>query len=201
MLLEKLLISTGVQWLVFLILPVIVYILFFRQQTSIFTFLGLKKGRRVPTRLIFLTAVIAILYLALNIIWVNKYNLATDDIRFESFQQTGLSVQTIIIWLIQSLIQTSFLEEIVFRVFVINTFKAKFGFNFSNHIQAVIFTALHILGMIHFDHVTLLIGSIMIYFLSLCFGKLVKESGYAVWHSTAFHGLINLSVGIAIFLL
>ncbi len=79
---------------------------------------------------------------------LKNYDIGTDDIRLLYYQQTGFSLETILIILIQSILQTSFLEEIFFRGFLINALSHKFGFTPANQIQAILFTALHVIGLV-----------------------------------------------------
>ena len=115
--------------------------------------------------------------------------------------QTGLSIQTVLIILIQSIVRTSFLEEIVFRGFLINSLKYKLGFNIANNIQAFLFTGLHVIGMIGLGLGGIVIGTIGIYLLSIYFGMITKESGYSILYSAIFHGLINIITGMYLILM
>lgn len=199
--LEQLILNTVVQWLLFLVIPVLVYLIFFRKKTKFLLFLGLKKHEKTRNGLLLKLSIISIVYVAISIFWANKYNMGGDDIRLLSFQKTGLSIKTLMIIFIQSIIQTSFLEEIVFRGFLINAFKDKLGFNSSNHIQAVIFTGIHVLAMLSFSLVDMVLGTVMIYILSVYFGKITKESGYSVFYSSVFHGVLNVMAGFMFILM
>ena len=194
--LKQLVMDTAVQWILFFIIPIIVYLLFFRKKTKFTHFLGLKKHRKVDKNLLLQTSLVSIVFIFMSINWLQKYNLGADDIRLLSFQKTGFSIETILIIFIQSIIRTSFLEEIIFRGFLINSFKEKLGFNIANHFQALIFTGLHIFAMSAFPLIDIVAGTTIVYLLSLSFGKLTQESGYSVFYSSVFHGLLNLIAGV-----
>ncbi|NLC30679.1 MAG: CPBP family intramembrane metalloprotease, partial [Candidatus Moranbacteria bacterium] len=147
------------------------------------------------------TSLVSIFFIFISIQWLTKYKLGAGDIRLLSFQKTGFSLETILILFIQSIIRTSFLEEIVFRGFLINFLKGKFGFNKINHIQATIFSALHIFAMVGFSLVDILAGTIIIYILSLYFGKLTRKSGDSIFYSSVFHGSLNIIAGLIFILM
>lgn len=200
--LKDLIMNTIFQWVIFLLIPMLVYLIFFRKKYKFLSFLGLIKPEKDKESLLIITSIISIIYLVLNVVWLKKYNLGMDDIRLVSFQQTGFSIQTILIICIHSIIRTSFLEEIVFRGFLINSFKDKLRFNIANQIQALLFTGIHILGTFNVVNIVdLVMGTIMIYILSIYFGKLAKESGYSIFYSAIFHGLINIITAILLVLI
>lgn len=193
--------NTLVQWLLFLSIPMLLYILFFRKKMDLLPFLGLVKPERVQISLLFKTSIVSIAFLIISIFWLQKYNLGVDDIRLLSFEKTEFSIETILIILIQSILITSFLEEIIFRGFLVNVLRYKIDFNISNHIQAFIFTGLHIFAMLSFSFIDIVIGTTIIYILSLYFGKLTKDSGYSVFYSSVFHGLLNIIAGVVFILM
>lgn len=179
----------------------LLYILFFRKKMDLLPFLGLVKPERVQISLLFKTSIVSIAFLIISIFWLQKYNLGVDDIRLLSFEKTEFSIETILIILIQSILITSFLEEIIFRGFLVNVLRYKIDFNISNHIQAFIFTGLHIFAMLSFSFIDIVIGTTIIYILSLYFGKLTKDSGYSVFYSSVFHGLLNIIAGVVFILM
>ena len=199
--LKQLIMNTVVQWLLFLFIPILIYLIFFRKKTSFLLFFGLRKPEKVQINLLFKTSIVSIAFIIISIFWSQKYNVGIDDIRLLSFNNTGFSIETILIIFIQSILLTSFLEEILFRGFLINILEYKINFNVSNHIQAFIFTGLHIFAMLGFSLIDIVIGTIIIYVLSLYFGKLTKDSGYSVFYSSAFHGLLNIIGGIVFILM
>lgn len=194
--LKHLIFETMIQWLVFLVIPVAVYLMFFRKKDDLLSFLGLKKAQKVKNGLLIRVSIVSIVYIVISFLWLQKYNLGADDIRLLSFMKSGLSIQTVLIILIHSIIRTSFLEEIVFRGFFLNSLKHKLGFRIANHIQALIFTGIHVLAMLKFTIIEMIIVTTIIYVLSIYFGKITRESGYSVFYSSVFHGLLNIIAGI-----
>lgn len=199
--LKHLTIETMIQWLLFLVIPGVVYLVFFRKKEGLLSFLGLKKSQRVEKDLFIKISIVSIVYIAISILWTQKYTLGSDDIRLLSFNESGLSIQTILIILIHSIVRTSFLEEIVFRGFLINSLKYKLGFKIANHIQALIFTGIHILAMLRFDIIDMAMGVTAIYILSIYFGKITKASGYSIFYSSIVHGALNVLAGIIFILM
>lgn len=200
--LQNYLLNVGLQWLMFLIIPVIIYFIFFRKKQGILSFFGLQKIKRVENKLLITTSVLSALYLVYNFYVMSTFVVGLNDVRFLSFQQTGLSVQTLIILLVNSIIQTSFLEEIIVRGFLLNALNYKLSFSISNHIQAAFFTGIHVLGTIQMglSLPLILLGNLCIYLLSIHWGRLTKESGYSIYYAAFFHGIINLLIGIFLFL-
>lgn len=198
--LQELLLNTVVQWLIFLFLPVIIFLVFFRNKTNFLTFLGLKMPEKVNVNLLVKTLIISFIFIIMGAFWPEKYNIGIDNIELLMFKQTGISIQLFLTIIIQSIIRTSFLEEIVFRGFLINSLRHKFSFNIANHIQAFIFTAIHILAMLNFSILDIVLGIISIYLLSIYFGKLMKESNYSIFYSSVFHGVLNILGAIMLIL-
>lgn len=161
-LLTELLINTGFQWLIFMIIPTIVYLIFFRKKYKPLVFLGLKSPEKVRMSLLIKTLIISVTFIIAGAFWAEKYSMGTDNVQVLTFKQTGLSIQVFLTIIIQSIIRTSFLEEIVFRGFLINSLRHKLGFTISNHIQAFVFTALHILAMLSFSILDIALGIISI---------------------------------------
>ena len=95
--LKHLTIETLIQWLLFLVIPVVVYLMFFRKKESFFSFLGLKRIQKIEKSLLIKVLIVSIFYLALTMFWMQKYNLGGDDIRLLSFKQSGWSIQTVLI--------------------------------------------------------------------------------------------------------
>lgn len=196
----ELLINTGFQWLIFMIIPVIVYLIFFRKKYKLLPFLGLKMPKKVQINLLVKTLIISSIYVIGGANWAEKYNMGADNVQVLIFQQTGLSIQLFLTIFIQSIIRTSLLEEIVFRGFLINSLRQKLSFNIANHIQAFIFTAIHVLAMLNFTILDLALGIISIYLLSIYFGKLMKRSNYSIFYSVVFHGSLNILAAILLIL-
>lgn len=202
--LSQVLLSTGIQWVLFMILPVISYVVYFRKEFSFPAFLGLKEkevvSQKYLKRLLLVTGVVMLTYWGVNLYALQKYGAGDSDVRLLSYLSTGWPLQTIAIILVQSILQTSFLEEIIFRGFMINALREKTSFIFANNVQAFIFTVLHVLGMIqmNFGMADMIITTIVIYAMSLLFGKLAKASNYSVPYSVYFHAMSNLAAAFVI---
>ena len=152
--------------------------------------------------MLIITSILSVFYLLFNYFVFTQFDVGLNDARFLSYQQTGLSVETFLILLINSIIQTSLLEEIMFRGFLLNVLNDKFSFSISNHTQAAVFTGIHVVGTIQMGLSLpfILLGNLCIYLLSIYWGKLTKDSGYSIYYATFFHSIINLIIGLFLFL-
>lgn len=204
--LMQLIIETAIQWIVFFILPVLCYLVFFRKIYSFPAYIGLKKpviqSDRIFKRDLIITAVVTLAFMLYSTFLSKKYEIGGDDIRLLSYLQTGWSLQTLLIIFVQSILRTSFLEELIFRGFIINTISHKLSFTITNHIQAIIFTVIHIFGLVQmkFSMPDIIISTITIYIMSLFFGKLFKESNGSMIYSGIFHGVSNIFAALLIIL-
>ena len=200
--LQHYVLNVGLQWLLFLIIPIFIYLIFFRKKQNLFAFLGLKKRIKVENSLLIIITILSVVYLLFNVYIMKNFDIGTNDIRAISFQQTGLSIETILILLINSIVQTSLLEEILFRGFLLNALSPNLGFKISNHVQSFLFTGIHFIGTIQMglSVPTIVVANLGVYLLSTYFGKLTKESGYSVYYSAIFHGTVNILAGLFLFL-
>ena len=46
--------------------------------------------------------------------------------------------------------------------------------------------------MLNFSMIDIILGTISIYLLSYYFGKAMIESGYSIFYSAVFHGILNI---------
>ena len=182
--LQHYVLNVGLQWFLFLIIPIFIYLIFFRKKQNLFAFFGLKKRIKVENSLLIITTILSVVYLLFTIYIMKKFDIGTNDIRAISFQQTGLSIETL------------------FRGFLLNVLNPKFGFKISNHVQSFLFTGIHFLGTIQMglSVPTIVVANLGIYLFSIYFGKLTKESGYSVYYSAIFHGTLNILAGLFLFL-
>lgn len=202
----ELIVNTALQWLVFLILPVICYLTFFKNKYPFSYYLGLKKpvprSKLVIRRLVLVTSALSLTFFLFSYLLLRKYDIGTDDVRLVSYLETGWSIQTLVVIFLHSIVRTSFLEEIIFRGFLINTLSHKLTFNLANHIQSLIFTGIHILGMVQMGLHTgdILLSTLVIYVLSLLFGRLFSESNGSIVYSALFHGMANMAAALMLIL-
>lgn len=124
----SLLMSTLVQWFLFLLLPMACYAIFMRKHYKLGEMFGLQKASSLPQREMWLLVGLNIFFLVYNEWRLTHYGLYLEDIRYQAYQNFGWSGRTILIILVYSLIKTSFLEELVFRGFMINALRLFFFF-------------------------------------------------------------------------
>lgn len=199
--LQQYFLNVGLQWMLFLTIPLVIYLIFFRKENNLFAFFGIKKTEKAENKLLIFTSLLSLFYLIINFFMMKEAGVGSGDIRFIFFEQTGLSIQTLLALFINSIIQTSFLEEIIFRGFLINALHNKLSFNTSNHIQAIAFTGIHVAGTLQMGLSLpfIIVGNLIIYILSILWGKLTKESGHSIYYAAFFHGIINLLTGLFLF--
>lgn len=188
--LKDLITNTFIQWLIFLTIPSLIYLIFFRREFNYFEYLGLKKHKKVNFRLLVKVTIISLIYGIIGVYIARQYNII-DTRYLSAYKEKGLFFLTLIIF-IQQVIRTGFLEEMIFRAFIINTLKNKISFKLANHIQAIIFTALHYIAVTALPLLFQLLAIVPIYLLSIYFGKLFKESEYSVFYSSIFHSSLNV---------
>lgn len=196
-------VDTLVRWLMVLAIPFLVYKISFSKEISFWGFVGLKKAGKVKPRTLLIVSILSVIYLLMNLFFIKNYQSGINDMRYLSFKESGFSVQTIIVLVINSIILTSLVEELFFRGFLINVFKKKFSFTYANQIQAILFTLINTVGAIimKVSTVSMIISVISIYALSFYFGKMTKEAEGSILYSALFYGLINLITGIALMLM
>lgn len=190
----SLLMSTLVQWFLFLLLPMACYAIFMRKHYKFGEMFGLQKASSLPQREMQLLVGLNIFFLVYNEWRLTHYGLYLEDIRYQAYQNFGWSGRTILIILVYSLIKTSFLEELVFRGFMINALRLFFSLRVALHLQAFLFMLVHTIGLVllQIPAVDVLVSSLIVYLLAYYFGRLFIKSGYSILYTSIWHGGLNL---------
>jgi len=187
----NILISSIIQIILILIIPLIWWLLTKRKQESFFCWIGLKKiKKRAIKKIVYKTLMVTIAFLLLSIYMI----FITKDISTATSQFDELGLKGFISAIIYSFVQTSFTEEIFFRGFLLKRIKNKFGFITSNIVQSILFALLHcamfftLTSLFNVILITLFTGLI-----ALAMGYInEKESDGSIYPSWFIHGIANL---------
>ncbi|MDE5977036.1 MAG: hypothetical protein K2G70_01020, partial [Turicibacter sp.] len=138
------LVSALCQLLVLTLIPFVWYVIRNKKILGFFKWMGLQRSSKVPLKemtIIFLgfLAVMALQYIA----FYRSGSLTYSGFVFDSYSQSGWSLQTVTVILIWSIIQTSLSEEIFFRGFLCKRLINKYGFHVGNFIHALLFGCMH----------------------------------------------------------
>lgn len=187
----NLLISAILQVILFSIIPFIWWLICGRKQESFFKWLGLKKiiiKDKTKYLITFVSTVILLLAISLVIIpfFIDKSTMATS-------QFAGQGISALIPALIYAFLQTGFSEEIFFRGFLTKRLINKFGFQFGNIIQSLVFGLVH--GLMFISKAGLLGTIITILFTGMVAWLMgfinEKQSDGSIISSWLLHGCVN----------
>ncbi|QOR35056.1 CPBP family intramembrane metalloprotease [Clostridium sp. 'deep sea'] len=185
------LVQALINLVIFSAVPFIWWLIFYRETTNFFSFVGLHKIKIKNTQKYALVFIALILF-SLIFVMLVKYspslnqNSATTNIE-------GTGVIYIIAALLFSFVKTALAEEILFRGFIAKRMISRFGFKLGNIIQCFIFGVLHgilfykLVGLITAILITLLIS------VSAWFSGWIneKQSGGSIISSWLLHGISN----------
>ena len=134
------LVSSIIQFFIFLLLPITYWFFFVRKKDSFLNWIGVKKPIINDNKFFIIFTVFIICSFALigltSILGVSKGAFATS-------QFTTFNISTIISIIIYSVIKTGLSEEIFFRGFLLKSISAKFNYKIANSIQAIAFGLVH----------------------------------------------------------
>lgn len=135
--------------LVFLItIPFITWMVIGRKTASFLNWVGLKKIQRKLNRsdLFIILGVLAVILLGglfcINLL-KNINGLMPEGASMGTFEFSGRGVSALPAILVQSLFNTSLLEEVFFRGFLLKRFSNRLGFALRNTTQALLFGLMH----------------------------------------------------------
>lgn len=183
---------------IFIGIGLLAYLIYYRKKYTFAEFYGLLPLQKGWGMSLLKLALAMVPYIAINVYIIKNLGLElAGDIRIQSFESTGWSFQTLAIIFIQSLIQTSFTEEISFRGYLINFFKKeKLGFWTGNIIQTALFVFIHWLACRHYP-ISIQIGVVIsLTLMCLIWGYINhKEQKGSVLLTWFLHGLVNFITG------
>ncbi|WBW96936.1 CPBP family intramembrane glutamic endopeptidase [Oceanirhabdus sp. W0125-5] len=190
-------ISVVMQGILFLIIPVVWYVLFNKKKEGFWRWVGVfkVKGEKWirPSIITFITGIVI---MVLPLILFEKIGLVTKEMFYmEGISDRGLNVELIVIILLRAVIQTAFLEEVLFRGFIGKRVSSKFGFITGNIVQSIIFGIPHGLPFIlvyknYIVGITLIIGAAAVGALQFWLNE--KKADGSIIPSFTIHSIMNI---------
>lgn len=147
LLVSKLMVS-GANLVLFITIPFITWMVIGRKTASFFNWLGLKKIQHKlnSSDLLIILGVLAVTLLVgpfgFNLL-KNINGLMPEGASMGMFEFSGRGVSALPAILVQSLFNTSLLEEVFFRGFLLKRFSNCLGFALRNTTQALLFGLMH----------------------------------------------------------
>lgn len=187
----NLLLSAILQALVFSIIPFVWWLIAGRKENGFFAWIGLKIPTIKDKRKYAITFTVTIILLTVPTLFIIP--MFIDNAIMATSQFSGQGVTAFIPVLIYAFLQTGFSEELLFRGFLTKRLIRKFGFQYGNLIQGLLFGLLH--GIMFASSTGILGSSIIILFTSIV-GWLMgwineKLSGGSIVSSWMLHGCAN----------
>lgn len=134
------LLSSIIQIILFTLIPFIWWLITAQKQSGFFEWIGLKWDRKKWQNNIILWVICAIVGFWI----VGEFSLyILKDISTATSEFSGLRFAAVPAIVMYAVFHTSLSEEILFRGFILKRILSKFGFQFGNIIQALLFGLLH----------------------------------------------------------
>lgn len=201
-------ISTVLQVLILSFIPFLWYAFSHKKAKGFGTWLGLRFVAPKTLAFSVLIALVSLVAFLAPYLWLWQSgalngNLATSP-PLQAYRQMGwhpLTVFSILLW---ACVQTALSEEIFFRGFLGKRLISRFGFWPGNLLQAALFGAIHIFGVLPFGFWASAVIFLFTGGVGLLFGWYdEKKAGGSIWPSWLAHALVNVlsSVFVILFLL
>lgn len=198
LLVSKLMVS-GANLVLFITIPFITWMVIGRKTASFFNWLGLKKIQRKLNRsdLFIILGALAVTLLAgpfgINLL-KNINGLMPEGASMGTFEFSGRGVSVLPAILVQSLFNTSLLEEVFFRGFLLKRFSNRLGFALRNTTQALLFGLMHSIFLFLAGKVILAIIITLFTGLFGWFSGYITEKKFAgsILPSWCIHGVGNV---------
>ena len=177
-----------------------------RKNSPFFTWVGLKKAkwRLTKNELLALVSVLALFLLAVSItsyLLGNINESLPEGVSMKTPIFSDLGVQAIPGILVYALFNTSLLEEIFFRGFLLKRFSKDVDFEVRNTIQALLFGFMHSIALFSIGQLVLAaLVTISTGLIAFLFGYITeKKFDGSILPSWGIHGLANIiaSLGVA----
>lgn len=197
MMLANQVISAVMQVGIILLISFIVYFLSKKNIKGFFAWIGLKKftGHIMQYAIVifflFFTALL-VPYMYMFKAGFLEQNLSNSFV-FQSFEQTGIGFQTMLIILIWAIVQTSLSEELLFRGLIGKLLMQKFSYSTGNIIQAILFGLIHVPGVYQYGMLPILFTFIPITCLGYALGWLSnKKCSGSILAGWGIHAMANI---------
>ena len=186
-------------------IPFITWLMVGRKNSSFFTWVGLKKAQWWLTKNELLTLV-SVLVLFLLAVSITSYLLGNineslpEGVSMKTPIFSGLGIQAIPGILVYALFNTSLLEEVFFRGFLLKRFSKYMDFEVRNTIQALLFGLIHSIALFSIGQLILAIlvtisTGLVGFFLGYITEKKFNSSILPSW---AIHGAVNIIASLGI---
>ncbi|MDT9552721.1 CPBP family glutamic-type intramembrane protease [Streptococcus mutans] len=198
LLVSKLMVS-GANLVLFITIPFITWMVVGRKTASFLNWVGLKKIQRKLNRsdLFIILGALAVTLLAgpfgINLL-KNINGLMPEGASMGTFEFSGRGVSALPAILVQSLFNTSLLEEVFFRGFLLKRFSNRLGFALRNTTQALLFGLMHSIFLFLAGKVILAIIITLFTGLFGWFSGYITEKKFAgsILPSWCIHGVGNV---------
>lgn len=127
-------------------------------------------------------------------------NLNYQGLTVTAFQQTGWSLQTIVVILLWAVLQTSLSEEIFFRGFLCKRLAHHFGENIGNLLQALLFGSVHVLALPEKNALAVVTIVALTGGIGWALGRLsLQKAQGSILYGWAIHATVNILSPIVVF--
>lgn len=186
-------VSSAVQIIIFAFIPFIWWIITSRKQCKFTEWIGLKKVKAGEG------TVLGIIAVTISFILLGAFTLfALKDVEMATSNFKGLGVGAIPAIFVYAILNTSLPEEILFRGFLLKRLSNKFGFDFANIIQSILFGTIH--GGMFFSYVGIkktIVITIFTATIALFMGYInEKKANGSIIPSWIIHALSNIFSGL-----
>ena len=190
-------ISTLIQMTVFIGLPFICYLIFVKEKTGFFKWIGLyipNKATWIKSGVVVFFASM-ILMVGTLIVFLELGVISKDMLNSFNISEHKFSIEFVFIVLIKAIFQTALSEEIFFRGFIGKTIARKFGYIKGNIIQAIMFGLPHGLPFIlvykaYAFGVAFFISAAIAGFMHFYLNE--KQANGSILPSITVHGIMNV---------
>ena len=144
------LISALLQVGLLMAIPFLYYVCSRRAFCGFFSWIGLKIGKGLPLKWMFILFTAIGLGVFIPYLWLYQTGCLTySGFVVDSFLESGWSVQNILILVLWACIQTALSEEIFFRGFLLELFGQWINWGWANLLQATIFGLIHCFSVLN----------------------------------------------------
>lgn len=195
-------ISTLLQLAVFSGIPFLWYVITHRQAHGFWAWLGIKVVQHPPFKAMLSILVGFFTVTTLPYLWLYQTgNLNYQGLTVTAFQQTGWSLQTVVVILLWAILQTSLSEEIFFRGFLCKRLAHQFGENIGNLLQALLFGSVHVLALPEKNTLAVLTIVALTGGIGWALGQLsLKKAQGSILYGWAIHATVNILSSIVVFM-
>lgn len=191
-------IDAMVQFVIFLIIPFLYWVIIIRKNEGFTKWIGLKKATFNNKKMAIFFSVLSLILLFFS--GLILLSVIDDKTMIANAQFATMGMQGILPILIYAVIQTGLSEELLFRGFLLKVLSHRWGFGVGNLIQAFLFGLLH--GVFLFTTINTLLVIFIMSFAALAgwmMGYLNERLGNgSILPSWLVHSLMNLSSSLII---